>query len=143
MGSEPSPSDQMTKIPLKMVLIGQYRMEVEMFFDGYEEARHIFEVLRRAIESLPSTTMSIMKSQVAFRRRKAFAWVWIPAKYLRGKSAPLVLTLSLHHRDPSPRWKEVVEPVAGQFTHHMELYSSQDVDAEVQAWMQEAWATAG
>lgn len=38
------------------------------------------------------------KSQVAFYRRKAFAWAWMPGKYLRGRGAPLVLTLALRRQ---------------------------------------------
>ena len=82
------------------------------------------------------------KSQVAFRRRKAFAWAWIPGKYLGGETAPLVLTLSLRSRDPSARWMEIVEPSLGRFTHHLELYSPSDIDEEVRDWLQCAWQTA-
>jgi hypothetical protein len=39
----------------------------------------------------------------------------------------------------SPRWKEIVEPAPGRFTHHLELHSTADVDDEVQSWLQEAW----
>ena len=46
------------------------------------------------------------------------------------------------HRDPSTRWKEIVEPAPGRFTHPMELRSPEDIDAEVRARLQEAWAEA-
>jgi hypothetical protein len=117
-------------------------VDLETYFDGYEESRGVFEPLRRAIEDLPSTRMAVGRSQVAFRRRTGFAWAWIPGKVLRGKHAPLVLTLALRHRDPSPRWKEVVEPAPGRFTHHLELFSPRDIDAEVRGWLLEAWAEA-
>ena len=104
-------------------------------FAGQDESRKIFESVRRAIETMGPAELRIGKSQIAFRRRKAFAWVWMPGRYLRGKVAPLVLTLSFDHRDASPRWKEVVEPSTGRFTHHLELYSPADIDAEVQNWL--------
>ena len=50
-----------------------------------------------------------------------------------------MLTLSLQRRDPSPRWKEVVEPAPGRFTHHLELYTTADIDDEVLDWLREAW----
>ena len=56
---------------------------------------------------------------------------------------PLVLTLSLGRRDNSPRWKEVVEPKAGRFTHHLELRSEDEIDGEVRSWIREAWDGAG
>ncbi len=117
-------------------------MDLETFFSGHEQSLQIFEALCRAVEGFPATSMAVTKSQIAFRRRKPFAWAWIPAQYLRGRLAPLVLTISLRHRDRSPRWKEVVEPRPGRFTHHMELFSPEDVDAEVLALVEQAWAEA-
>ena len=85
----------------------------------------------------------VSKSQIAFRRRRAFAWVWVPQRYLRGRQAPLVLTLSFARKDESPRWKEIVEPNPGRFTHHLELRTSTEIDDEVRGWLKEAWETAG
>lgn len=45
-------------------------------------------------------------------------------------------------RDAAPRWKRVVEPAPGRFTHHLELYAPEDVDAEVVEWLAEAWRDA-
>jgi hypothetical protein len=81
----------------------------------------------------------VTKSQIAFRRRVAFAWAWVPARYLRGQVAPLVLTIALRHLDASPRWKEIVEPAPGRFTHHLELHAIADIDAEVRGWLRDAW----
>ncbi len=63
--------------------------------------------------------------------------------YLRRAPTPLVLTVLLGRRDGSPRWKEVVEPAPGRFTHHLELQTSAEIDDEVRAWLQEAWDAAG
>jgi hypothetical protein len=117
-------------------------MELDEFFAGCEESKRIFEALHRAIGALGPAQLRVTKSQVAFRRRRAFAFAWMPGRYLRGKHAPLVLTLSLQRRDASSRWKEIVEPAPGRFTHHLELYSAADVDGEVSAWLREAWAAA-
>jgi len=115
---------------------------LEEFFAGQEPSKQIFEAVQQAIETIGPAELRISKSQVSFRRRRAFAWVWMPGQYLRGKSAPLVLTLSFRQRDKSPRWKEIVEPTPGRFTHHLELYSTADVDNEVRDWLQDAWAAA-
>ncbi len=80
---------------------------------------------------------------MAFRRRKAFAWAWVPGKYLRGRVPQLVLTLALTRQDASPRWKEVVEAAPGHFTHHLEIYAAGEIDAEVGWWLREAWLAAG
>jgi len=112
------------------------------FFAGRDESRLIFDALRAAVAAVGKAELRVTKSQVAFRRRRAFAWAWIPGTYLRGRHAPLVLTVSLRRRDSSTRWKEIVEPTLGRFTHHLELRSSADIDDEVLSWLQEAWADA-
>ena len=117
-------------------------MTLDGFFTGHDESRHIFEALHDMIVALGPAEMRVTKSQVAFRRCRAFAWAWMPGMYLGGKPAPLVLTLALRRRDPSPRWKEIVEPRPGRFTHHMELRASMDIDEEIRAWLQQAWADA-
>jgi hypothetical protein len=113
---------------------------VERFFRGRDDSRRIFDAVRAAVMAFGPAEIRVTKSQVAFRRGRAFAWVWIPGRYLRGRHAPLVLTVSLPRRSRSRRWKEIVEPVRGRFTHHMELRSSADVDDEVRGFLRKAWA---
>ena len=117
-------------------------MELDEFFAGFDAARPIFAALLSALEPVGPAEMRVSKSQIAFRRRKSFAWVWIPARYLRGKTAPLVLSLAFPARDPSPRWKEIVQPAPGRFMHHLELFAPAEVDAEVLTWLERAWINA-
>lgn len=117
-------------------------MTPDEYFAGYEASRNIFVVLHRTIETLGPVELRVTKSQVAFRRRKAFAWAWTPDRYLHGRHAPLVLTVALRRQDASPRWKQIVEPAPGRFTHHLELYSAAEVDEQVRAWLREAWTGA-
>ena len=119
------------------------RTALEIYFSDAAESRAIFDVLRVMIERLGGVTLRVSRSQVAFRRRTVFAWVWRPEQYLHRPAAPLVLTVGLRRRDPSPRWKQVVEPAPGRFTHHLELYSAADLDDEVRRWLLEAWEKAG
>ncbi len=118
-------------------------LTVAEFFAGQSPSLEIFEAVRDVIEALGPVELRVSKSQIAFRRRRAFAWAWMPGRYLHGDVAPLVLTFAFRYRDSSPRWKEIVEPRAGSFTHHLELYSPADVDMEVRRWLAEAWADAG
>ena len=114
-------------------------MTLDEFFAGNEQSRQIFDALRSAVDAIGPAELRVTKSQIAFRRRRTFVWAWMPGRYLRGKHAPLVLTLSLRHRHSSPRWKEIVEPTPGRFTHHLELYSAAEIDEEVRTWLQGAW----
>jgi hypothetical protein len=113
------------------------------FFSGYETSVQIYQTIMAAIHTLGTVEVRITKSQITFLRRKAFAWVWIPGKYLRGKTAPLVLSVALKRKDGSRRWKQIVEPKTGIFMHHLELFSSEDINDEVRAWLQESWDTIG
>jgi hypothetical protein len=118
------------------------RPALEEFFAGRPAARDLFEAVRAAVDAAGPAEIRVGRSQVAFRRRVGFAYAWIPGRYLRS-DVPLVLTLALGRRDPSPRWKEVVEPRPGRFAHHLELRDAADVDEDVRAWIAEAWVRAG
>ena len=66
---------------------------------------------------------------------KAGAW--------RGRRhAPLVLILTFPQRVLSPRWKQIVQPAKGRFTHHLELWRATDIDAQVVRWLARAWREA-
>lgn len=117
-------------------------MNVDEFFAGFEISRQIFDELNEAVGSLGAIEMRISKSQVAYVRARPFAWAWIPDRYLHGKHAPLVLSMALLERDDWPRWKEIVEPKPGRFTHHLELFSPGEVDAELFGRLQMAWQAA-
>lgn len=88
-------------------------------------------------------TERVGRSQVAFRRRRGFAFLWLPGQYLARPAADVVLSLALDHELASPRWKEVVEPAPGRWMHHLELHAEPDLDDEVAGWLLEAWAGAG
>ena len=118
-------------------------MDLDAFFEGYPDGRRLFDALRVRVDALGPAELRVGRSQVAFARRRAFAWAWVPGRWLRGDTAPLVLSVALRRRDPSPRWKEVVEPRPGRFTHHLELRGEADLDDEVTGWLREAWEQAG
>lgn len=117
-------------------------MTLDEFFRDYEQSRIIFDAMHDMLDSIGLTEMRVSKSQIAFWRRKAVARVWIPAQYLKGDLAPLVLTLGFDHRDESTRWKEIAEPAPGRFTHHLELRTKDDLDDQVRDWLQQAWLNA-
>lgn len=117
-------------------------MSPDDLFKGRPESRRIYEAVVRAIASVGRATIRTSKSQIAFRRKTGFAFVWIPGTYLRHNDVPLVLTIALRRHDASPRWKQVVEPRPGRFTHHIELRSTKNVDGQVVLWLKEAWQAA-
>jgi hypothetical protein len=123
--------------------IEEQKYTLDKYFENNPDSRRLFDALEAQVLSIGPAEVRVTKSQVAFWRRKAFAWAWMPAIYLRRKAAPLVVTIALRRRDGSPRWKQIVEPSPGRFTHHLELYSRDDFDDQVHTWLQEAWDQAG
>lgn len=99
--------------------------------------------LRDMVAGLGPVDERLTQSQVTFERGRPVAWAWVPRQYLGGRAAPLVLSLHLPGRHPSPRWKEVVEVRPGRFMHHLELWTTDDLDAEVRSWLRLAWEAAG
>jgi hypothetical protein len=82
------------------------------------------------------------KSQVAFRRRRGFAYVWLPGRYLAKPPAEVVLSIAFDRLVDSPRFKEVAHPSPGIWMHHLELRSSADLDDEVEDWLRAAYQAA-
>jgi hypothetical protein len=97
--------------------------------------RRVNELLTRA---RPDVTVRASTSQVAFRRRRGFAYLWRPGTYLRNPEAEVVLSIALTRHEPSGRFKEAVHPSPTVWMHHLEIHSVDDVDQEVEAWLLEA-----
>ncbi|GGB78346.1 hypothetical protein N798_03110 [Knoellia flava TL1] len=112
------------------------------FFDGHPEGAAVAAAVVAAVDELGPHTVRVTRSQVAFRRRVAFAWLWRPAQYVRSE-VPAVLSIGLATRDTSPRWKEVVQPSPGRWMHHLELSRPEEVDDDVRDWLLTAYDAAG
>ena len=116
---------------------------LEQYFEGRDpRARPLFDAVQSAVLSIGEAEVRVTTSPVAFRRRRSFAWTWLPGQYLSGAVAPLVLSIDLDRFDTSPRWKEVAEPTLNHFMHHLELRTDADLDDGVLDCLREAWAAA-
>ena len=114
----------------------------EDFFDGFPDGLAVFRAVERAVGDLGGADVSVMRSQIRFRRRTGFAYVWRPGRYVRS-AVPAVLSIALPHEIVSPRVKEVVHPSARTWMHHVELRDPAEVDDEIRRWLAEAYADAG
>ncbi|MQA07525.1 MAG: hypothetical protein GEU98_03050 [Pseudonocardiaceae bacterium] len=85
----------------------------------------------------------VSKSQVAFRRKRGFAYLWLPGQYLAKPAVDVVLSIALGRHDESERFKEVVHPAPAHWMHHLELRDAGDLDDEVAGWLREAADRAG
>lgn len=116
---------------------------VNDFFQGRSASKRLFNAITREVDQLGDATVQVSKSQIAFRRKRNFASVWIPDQYLKSRLiAPLVLTLSFSQPDSSSRWKEIIAVGPKRFTHHLELYRESDIDEQVRRWLRTAWESA-
>lgn len=108
------------------------------FFAGHPIGLAVFERVRSVVEALGPVEIRISKSQVAFRRARGFAYLWLPGRYLRRPASDVVLSIALGRRDDSSRWKEVVHPSSSHWIHHLEIGDAREVDDEVVGWLREA-----
>ena len=115
----------------------------EAFFTGSPLGLAVYRRMLDVLGPVGDLDVRVSRSQVAFRRRRGFAWLWRPGQYLAHPDAEVVLSIALGRRDPSPRWKEVVHPSSRHWIHHLELQAVAEIDDEVAGWLAEAAARAG
>ena len=113
----------------------------EQFFTGSPIGLALYTAVADAISAIGPAEVRVTKSQVAFRRRKGFAFVWRPDQYVR-TDVPAVLSFGLPRELHSPRIKEVVHPAPGVWMHHIELRDRNQVDPEVRGWLAAAYENA-
>lgn len=114
----------------------------ESFFAGHPDAQAVATAVRRAVDDVGPHDVRVSRSQVAFRRRTGFAYLWRPGQYV-SSDVPAVLSIALPREVVSRRWKEVVHPTARAWMHHLELRAPEEVDDEVRGWLAEAYEAAG
>jgi len=115
----------------------------EELFEGRELALEAYRRVATILAEIGPVTVAVTRSQVAFRRRRGFAYLWLPGRWLRRPGAEVVLSIALDHRLDTTRFKEVVQTARTTWMHHLELRIPDEIDAEVGAWLREAWERAG
>jgi hypothetical protein len=113
----------------------------EEFFEGDDVGLQVFRAVESAVRELGDVEVTVSASQVALRRRKGFAYVWRPGRYV-ANDVPAVLSIALDHDLGSPRFKEVAHPAPAVWMHHLEVWTVDEVDDEVRAWLAAAHAQA-
>ena len=110
----------------------------ESFLAGDQLALATYARVREIVAASGPFDVRATKSQVAFRRKRGFAFLWLPGRYLARPAAEVVLSIALGRHDPSPRFKEIVHPSPKQWMHHLEISAVSDIDEEVGGWLFEA-----
>ena len=116
-----------------------------LFFDALPAALPIYErFAARAAAELPAYQVRVQKTQITYSNRYVFACASF-LKVRKAKERPnpyLVITVGLNRRLESPRVDAAVEPYPGRWTHHITVASPEEIDDELMAWVQEAYAFA-
>lgn len=111
----------------------------EELLAGHPLALETLGWVRSAVAQLGPAEVRASRSQVAFRRARGFAYLWLPGQYLRTPQADVVLSVVLGRHDGSSRWKEVAHPSRLHWMHHLEVHHAAELDDEVRAWLREAY----
>ena len=111
------------------------------FFAGSPDGLSLFRSIAQAVDEIGDVQIRVSKSQIAFRRRRGFAYVWRPAQYI-DSDVPAVLSIALDRQLHSSRFKEVVQPSTKVWMHHLELREPAQVDEEVKSWLRQAYDAA-
>ena len=113
------------------------------FVAGLRIGPAVLERLRTLLDLCGGAEERVGRSQVAFRRRRGFAYLWCPGQYLAHPGADLVVSIALGRRVDSARFKEVVQVSPRHWMHHLEVRSAEDLDEQVAVWLAEAAREAG
>ena len=113
----------------------------EQVFSGSPRGLDLFHAVETLLAEPTPPVFRATKSQVAFREKRGFAYLWWPGRYVPSE-VPAVLSIALPRRIRSARFKEIVNPSPGVWIHHLELNDEQELDAEVAGWLREARAAA-
>ena len=109
-------------------------------FAGQAFALSVVDRVESIVASIGEATIRTTKSQIAFRRRRGFAYLWPPVFGNRG--VEIVLSIALGRHDASPRFKQVAHPALHVWMHHLEIRDLDQLDDEVRAWLREAFDNA-
>ncbi|MBQ2953562.1 MAG: hypothetical protein IJE07_08405 [Clostridia bacterium] len=117
-------------------------MSQPLFCLGKLEETALFEAIEERILALcAEASVKHDRTQTAFLRKVQFAWLSLPRRKV--DNGALMLSISLPSRVESPRILYAAEVAPGRWMHHLILRTPQELDAEVSAWIEAAWAMIG
>ena len=112
-----------------------------LFFDRLPRFLPVYEALKETLSArYPEMTVKTAKTQISFRSRYVFAMVSLPCR--RKKEWPkeyLMVSFGLPAQVRSPRIAVSVEACPGRWTHHVLVERTEELDAELLGWLDEAY----
>ena len=112
-----------------------------LFFDRLPRFLPVYAELKKMLSArYPEMTVRVTKTQISFGSRYVFAMVSLP--YRRKREWPkeyLMVSFGLPALNPSPRIAASAEAYPGRWTHHVLVEGPEALDAELLAWIDEAY----
>lgn len=102
------------------------------FFHGHEAAHHLFHELLRRMEPVGPFELVATKSRVALVARTRFLWC-----HEANDDGAIWVGFLLPHRVDSPRLRSGL--AGGRWSHHTKIRNATDLDAQLLAWLREAY----
>ncbi len=116
-------------------------MSQPLFCLGKARETALFEAVEGCLLSAyPDISVKHDRTQTAFISGVQFAWVSQPRR--KSDAGAVMLSIGLPQLIHSPRFLHAAEVSPGRFMHHMLLRAPADLDDEVRAWLEWAWAFA-
>ena len=116
-------------------------MSQPVFSAGMPRETALFERLERIVLSFGDVSVKHDRTQAAFVRRVQFAWISLPRR--KSDAGAVMLSVGLPGRMESPRIQFTAEVSPGRWMHHLIIREESEIDAEIKAWLEAAWALVG
>jgi len=112
-----------------------------MFFDKMPQALPLYEAVAENIcGRYAGVKISVKKTQISFSNKYNFAFVSLPVRKVKNRPAVyIILTFGLCRQISHPRIAVSTEPYPNRWTHHVIIQSADEIDAQVMAWIDEAY----
>ena len=112
-----------------------------LFFNEKPEALPLYEAFaQRLFAEIDNVTVKVQKTQISFSNKYNFAVVsLLPVR--RAKERPetyITVSFGLQYRKESSRIDAASEPYPNRWTHHMLIFSVEEIDDELMGWIKEA-----
>ena len=110
------------------------------FFDRWPELIPLYQQAEEfLLAAFPETEIRVQKTQISFYDGCLYACVYLPERKLPGRPRTyLGFAIGLGRKAEGPRFSAVSNPYPGRWTHHMPLFSPDDLDTEWQCLLKEA-----
>lgn len=111
--------------------------DILFFFEGKPNALDVYCQLENALNGrFPEIRRKVAKTQISSFNRFLFAAASLPK---RKKEDHLIVTFGLPCQRLSPRIFSSVKAAPNRWTHHVAVYSPDEVDTELLGWLAEAY----